>query len=157
MTLFITYPELQQLVANKLNQNVELQFGGNDVLKLTLHTSIKKIVTVNVDSSAELKLSMYDDDLYIDYRVLPIENVKNEALLGIIDSLTPNAVNLVLNYLRHKYPQYNDIVEKVPNMDRLRVHLNAIPQLKNVLQYVEIDSIVPREEGMQIIARMKSN
>ncbi len=155
MTLFITYPELQQLVADKLNQNVELQYAGNQTVKLTLHTTIKKIVTVNVDSSAELKLSMYDDDLYIDYRVLPIENVKNETLLGIIDSLTPNAVNLVLNYLRHKYPQYNDIVEKVPNMDRLRVHLNAIPQLCKVLQHIEIDTIIPKQDGLQINARMK--
>ena len=155
MTLFITYPELQQLVADKLNQNIELQLGGNDVLKLTLHTSIKKIVTVNVDSSAELKLSLYGDDLYIDYRVLPIENVKNEALLGIIGSLMPNAVNIVLNYLRHKYPQYNDIVEKVPNMDRLRVHLNAIPQLKNVLQYIEVISIIPQEEGLRIDTKLK--
>lgn len=155
MRLLISYQELQQLVAEELNQNVALQLGGNDVLKLTLHTSIKKIVTINVDSSAELKLSLYGDDLYIDYRVLPIENVKNEALLGIIDSLTPNAINLVLNYLRHKYPQYNDIVEKVPNMDRLRVHLNAIPQLCKVLQHIEIDTIIPKQDGLQINARMK--
>ena len=81
--------------------------------------------------------------------------MKNETLLGIIDSLTPNAVNLVLNYLRHKYPQYNDIIEKVPNMDRLRVHLNAIPQLKNVLQYIEVKSIIPQEEGLRIDTKLK--
>ena len=155
MKLLITYQELQQLVADQLHKNVELQYAGNQALKLTLHTTIKKIVDINVDLSAELKLSIYDTDLYIDYNILPIENKISGRLSGLIDAVAPNVVNVVLNYLANKYPQYNNIVEKVPNADRLRVHLAAIPQLQTVLQHVAIESITPQEDGLQIIAHLK--
>lgn len=132
MTLSITYQELQQLVSDNLHQNIELQYVGNQAIKFTFHTAIKKIVTINVDCSAELKLSIYGNDLYVDYDVLPFENVKIGTLSGFIDSVVPNVVNLVLNYFTNKYPQYNDIVEKVSNADRLRIHLAAIPQLQTI-------------------------
>lgn len=156
MTLSITYQELQQLVADKLHKNIELQYASNQAIKFTLHTAIKKIVTINVDCSAELKLSIYGNDLYVYYDILPFENMKSGAFLGFIDSVAPNVVNLVLNYFTNKYPQYNDIVEKVPNANRLRVHLAAIPQLQTVLQHVEIDSITPQEDGLQIVAHLKN-
>lgn len=155
MTLSFTYQELQQLVADKLHKNVELQSAGNKILKLTLHTTIKKIVTINVVSCAELELSIYGNDLYIDYKVLPIENMKSRKLSGLIDIVTPDVVNLVLNYLSNKYPQYNTIIEKVPNTDSLRVHLAAIPQLQNILKHVEIKSITPQECGLQILTKIK--
>lgn len=155
MKLLITYPELEQIISDKLNQNIGLQYAGNQTVKLTLHTSIKKIVTINVDLSAELKLSVYGNDLYIDYNVLPNENKISGRLSGLIDAVAPNMVNVILNYLTNKYPQYNDIVEKVPNADRLRVHLAAIPQLKSMLQHVVIESIIPQEEGIRIDAKMK--
>lgn len=63
MKLSITYPEIQQLVADRLHKNVELQYAGNQAIKLTLRTAIKKIVTINVDLSAELNLSLYGTDL----------------------------------------------------------------------------------------------
>ena len=156
MTLLITYQELQQLVADKLHQNIEFQSISTRALKLTVHTAIKKIVTINVDASAELELSIYGNDLYVDYKVLPIDNIKSGTLSGLIDSFAPNVVNIVLNYLSNKYPQYSAIVEKVPNADRLRIHLAAIPQLKNVLQHVEIESIIPQETGLQIIFHLKN-
>lgn len=156
MKLLITYPELEQIISDKLNQNIELQYAGNQTVKLTLHTTIKKIVTINVDLSAELKLSVYGNDLYIDYNVLPNENKISGRLSGLIDAVAPNMVNVILNYLTNKYPQYNDIIEKVPNADRLRIHLAAIPQLQTVMQHVEIESIIPQEDGLQINAHLKN-
>lgn len=156
MKLLITYPELEQIISDKLNQNVGLQYAGNQTVKLTLHTTIKKIVTINVDLSAELKLSIYGNDLYIDYNVLPNENKISGRLSGLIDAVAPNMVNVILNYLTNKYPQFNGVVEKVPNADRLRIHLAAIPQLQNVLQHVKVDSIYPQKDGLQITALMKN-
>ena len=156
MTLSITYQELQQLLADRLHKNVELHSIGNKTLKITVHTTIKKIVTINVDSSAELELSIHGDDLYIDYKLLPIENVKSGLISGLIDAAAPNIVNVVLNYLGNKHPQYNDMVEKVPLADRLRIHLDAIPQLKNVLQHVKVDSIVLQNDCLQIITHIKN-
>ena len=156
MKLLITYLELQQLIADKLHKNVELQYTGNQAIKLTLRTAIKKIVTINVDLSAELKFSVYSTDLYIDYNILPIENMKCGRLSGFIDSIAPNVVNSAVTYLQSKYPQYNDIIEKVPNADRLRIHLAAIPQLQTVMQHVEIESIIPQEDGLQINAHLKN-
>ena len=155
MKLLITYPELEQIISDKLHQNVELQYAGNQTVKLTLHTTIKKIVTINVDLSAELKLSVYGNDLYIDYNVLPNENKISGRLSGLIDAVAPNMVNVILNYLTNKYPQFNGVVEKVPNADRLRIHLAAIPQLQNVLQHVKVESIDPQRDGLQITAKMK--
>lgn len=155
MTLFITYQELQQLVADKLQKNVELQAAGDKALKISVHHL--EFMGKSVDSSVDMELSVYGTDLYADYKVVPIDNLKSKFLSGLIDHYAPNLVNLAIDYFQSKYPQYNEIVEKVPNTDRLRIHLAAIPQLKNVLQYVEIDSIVPQEEGLQINARMKSN
>lgn len=155
MILSITYQELQRFVAEKLDKNVELQYAGNRTIKLTIHTTVKKIVTINVQLNAELDLSMYDNDLYIDYRMLPIENMKSGRLAGLIDSVAPDVANIALNYLCNKYPQYSKIIEKVPAADRLRIHLAAIPQVQNVLQYVVVESIVPQEDGLQITAQMK--
>ena len=154
MKLLITYQELQQLIADKLQKNIELQFVGNKSILLTIHTTIKKVVTVNVDCSAELDLSTCGNDLYIDYKVLPIGNIKNRTLSGLIDLVTPNVVNIVLNYLSNKYPQYNDSIEKVPNADSLCVHLAAIPQLQNVLKNVEVKSITPQECGLEILTKI---
>lgn len=156
MTLSITYQELQQLVADKLHKNIELHYADIQVIKLTLHTAIKKIVTINVDLSAELKLSVYGTDLYIDYNIMPIDNVIGGRLTGIIDSVAPNVIDSVMNHFKSKYPQYKDVVEQVPDANRLRVHLNAIPRLSNILQHIEIESIIPQENGLQIIAHMKN-
>lgn len=82
--------------------------------------------------------------------------MKCGRLSGLIDSIAPNVVNGALNYLVSKYPQYNDIVEKVPNADRLRVHLAAIPQLQTVLQHVVIESITPNKDGLLVNAQLKN-
>lgn len=156
MTLSITYQELQQLAADKLHQNVELQSVGNNVLTATINTSIKKIVTINVQASAELKLSMQAKDLYVDYRILSIKNNKSALLSRLIDAASPNIVNVVLNHLSSKYPQYNDIVKKVPNADKLCIHLAAIPQLQGALQHVELESVVPSLYGLEIAVRLKN-
>lgn len=156
MTLSITYQELQQLVADKLHQNVELQYAGSHVMKLIFHTAIKKIVTINVDLSAELNLSVYGTDLYVDYNILPIDNMITGRFSGFIDSVAHNVVNVLLNYLTNKYPQYSDIVEKVPHVNRLRVHLAAIPQLQTILQHVVIDSITPQVDSLLIIVHLKN-
>lgn len=156
MTLSVTYQELRQLVTDKLNQDVELQYVSYQTIKFTLHTAIKKIVTINVNLSAEVNLSVYGTDLYINYKILPIENMTSGRLAGIIDSIASNVVNVLINHLTNKYPQYDDVVEKVPNANQLRVHLAAIPQLQIVLQQVEIDSIVSYEDGLQIIAHIKN-
>lgn len=151
MKLLITYQELQQLIYEKLQKNVGLEATDDNALKISLHM---KFMDKGVDSSVEMVLSMYGKDLYADYKVVPFDNLKSKLLSGLINSVTPNVVNVMLNYLINKYPQYNDIVEKVPNADRLRIHLAAIPQLKNVLQHVEIESVFPKKEGLQIIAHM---
>ena len=153
MKLSITYQELQQLIADKLHQNVELQATNNVTLKISMH---KEIMSKNVDSSVEMALSMFGSDLYADYRVVPVDNIKNKLLSGLIDHFTPDFVEFVINYFQSKYPQYNDIVEKVPNANRLRIHLAAIPQLQTVLQHVEIDSITPQEDGLQIVTHLKN-
>lgn len=153
MKLIITYQELQQLIADKLHQNVELQATNNVTLKISMH---KEIMSKNVDSSVEMALSMFGSDLYADYKVVPVDNIKNKLLSGLIDHFTPDFVEFVINYFQSKYPQYKDIVEKVPNANRLRIHLAAIPQLQTVLQHVEIDSITPQEDGLQIVAHLKN-
>ena len=152
MTLFITYQELQQLVADKLHKDVELQATDNNALKITLH---KEVMGKTVDSSAEMVLYMCDDDLYADYKVVPIDNLKSKFLSGLMDHFAPNLVNLAMDYFQNKYPQFNGIVEKIPNADRLRIHLAAIPQLQNVLHYVKVESIDPQKDGLQINAKMK--
>ena len=56
MTLFITYQELQQLVADKLHKDVELQATENNALKITLH---KEVMGKTVDSSVVMVLSLF--------------------------------------------------------------------------------------------------
>ena len=73
-----------------------------------------------------------------------------------MDHFAPNLVNLAMDYFQSKYRQFNGIVEKVPNADRLRIHLAAIPQLQNVLQHVKVESIDPQKDGLQITALMKN-
>lgn len=155
MTLSITYQELQQIISDKLNQNIGLQSNGDKVLKILKQSSIGKLATI--DSSIEAKLAMYGDDLYMDYSIEPIENIKKGGLLSaIVDAVAkPNAINVALSFFRNKYPQYSNVIEKVPNADRLRIHLAAIPQLKNVLQHVEIESVIPQEDGLLINTHIK--
>ena len=154
MTLSITYQELQQIISDK-NQNIGLQSNGDKVLKILKQSSIGKLATI--DSSIEAKLAMYGDDLYMDYSIEPIENIKKGGLLSaIVDAVAkPNAINVALSFFRNKYPQYSNVIEKVPNADRLRIHLAAIPQLKNVLQHVEIESVIPQEDGLLINTHIK--
>ena len=155
MTLSITYQELQQIILDKLNQNIGLQSNGDMVLKILKQSSIGKLATI--DSSVEAKFSVYGDDLYMDYSIEPVENIKKGGLLSaIVDAVAkPNAINVALSFFRNKYPQYSNVIEKVPNADRLRIHLAAIPQLKSVLQYIEIESVIPQDDGLLIIVHMK--
>lgn len=155
MTHTLTYQELQQLIVDKLHKEVEFSFLGNNILKATLHYTFKKIVTIHVDSSAELSLAMYGNDLYIDYKLIAIENVKKGIMSGLIDGAKHNLIYIVLSYFQSQYPQYNDVVEKVTNADRIRIHLEAIPRLRSLLKHVTIESISPQEDSLQILTKFK--
>lgn len=154
MIITISYQELQQIIADRLHQNIELQGQGDEVLNIFVHMEVKQLLTIN--SRVETKLEMHGDDLYMDYKVTPLENLKKGYLSMFLDKATPNAVNLALSFLQSRYPQYSHIVEKVPNANRLRIHLAEIPQLHTVLEHMTIESIVPKEEGLQLIAQLKS-
>ena len=153
MTLFITYRELKQIIADILHQDVTIEYIEDNIIKISQHSTVEKWgVNMQVDSSAELELSLSGHDLNIEYRL----KVTSGLMYRLINAVAPNIVNLALEYLQSKYPQYNDIVEKVPNADRLCVHFEAIPQLHNVLQYVVLDSIIPQRDGVQLLAHIKT-
>lgn len=48
------------------------------------------------------------------------------------------------------------MVKKVPNADRLCIHLAAISQLQGALQHVELESFVPSLSGLEIAVRLKN-
>ena len=119
MKLIITYPEIQQIISEKLNQNIGLQSNGDNVLKILKQSSLGNLATI--DSSIEAEFTVYGEDLYIDYSIEPIENLKKDGLLSAFMNAVakPNVVNVALSFFRNKYPQYNGIIEKVPNADCL--------------------------------------
>ena len=157
MRFELSYQEIQQFIKEHLHRDVDLQCVEPNVLKMTLHLTIKKIVTFHLDASADLTLSVYDKDLYVDYKALPIKGDKLNKLFlpAFMDFAAPNIVNVILDYYYNKYPQYKHVIEQVPNACRLRIHLDAIPQLEKVLKLVKIETFIPREDYLQIIGQLR--
>lgn len=156
MTRSFTYQELQQLAADKLHLNVELNPLCDNIIELTLPCIINEYGYMHIGITMILELSVCGDNLFVDYkRIMPTDNMQNGLLLDLIDSFNINVFNSADCSLYECF-LYAEIIEKMPDVDRLCIHLAAIPHLQTILQQIEIDSVVTSFYDVQIIAHIKN-
>ena len=135
MKASISFPELQNILQEKTEQNIGFAFVDDKTVKVTypLHWGI-----INKDISADLTiLEIVGSDLL----------VKLDAGMG-----TDTLMNTALSLLHNKLPE--GLIEKRPDR-QLMLHLGSIEQVKTVFDTIQVDDIHVLTEGLEVEGGLK--
>ena len=135
MKASISFPELQNLLAEKAQQVLSFAFVDPKTVKVTYPLNfgfIKK------DISANLTL---------------IEMVGSDLLVSVDAGMgTETMLNTILSLLKNKIPE--GMIEKRPEC-RLLLHLNQIEQMKTVFETLKVDNIHVLTDGLEVEGGLK--
>ena len=135
MKASISFPELQNILQEKTEQNIGFEYVDNKTIKITYPLNqgiIKK------DISAELTIiEIIGSDLL----------VKLDAGMG-----TDTLMNTVLSLLHNKIPE--GLIEKRPDR-HLMLHLGSIEQVKSVFDAIQVDDIYVLNDGLEVEGGLK--
>ena len=135
MKASISFPELQNILQEKTEQNIGFAFVDDKTVKVTypFHWGI-----INKDISADLTiLEIVGSDLL----------VKLDAGMG-----TDTLMNTALSLLHNKLPE--GLIEKRPDR-QLMLHLGSIEQVKTVFDAIQVDDIHVLTEGLEVEGGLK--
>jgi hypothetical protein len=135
MKASISFPELQNILQEKTEQNIGFSFVDDKTVKVTYPLNLG---IIKKDISADLTiLEMTGSDLL----------VKLDAGMG-----TDTLMNTVLSILHNKIPE--GLIEKRPDR-QLMLHLGSIEQVKTVFDAIKVDDIHVLTEGLEVEGGLK--
>ena len=135
MKASISFPELQNILQEKIEQNIGFAFVDDKTVKVTYPLNLG---IIKKDISADLTiLEMTGSDLL----------VKLDAGMG-----TDTLMNTVLSILHNKIPE--GLIEKRPDR-QLMLHLGSIEQVKTVFDAIKVDDIHVLTEGLEVEGGLK--
>ena len=135
MKASISFPELQNILQEKTEQNIGFSFVDDKTVKVTYPLNLG---IIKKDISADLTiLEMTGSDLL----------VKLDAGMG-----TDTLMNTVLSILHNKIPEGR--IEKRPDR-QLMLHLGSIEQVKTVFDAIQVDDIHVLNEGLEVEGGLK--
>jgi hypothetical protein len=135
MKASISFPELQNLIAEKAKQQIGLSFVDGKTLRVTYPLDlgfIKKDISANL-----LIKELTGSDLLLQL----------DAGLGSDTMLTT-----VLSLLRDKLPE--GLIEKRPE-SQLLIHLGQIENVKTVFEKVDVTDLHVLNEGLEVEGSLK--
>lgn len=135
MKASISFPELQNILKEKTEQNIGFSFIDDKTVKVTY----------------PLKLGFMKKDISADLTILEVVGsdllVKLDAGMG-----TDTLMNTVLSLLHNKIPE--GLIEKRPDR-QLMLHLGTIEQVKTVFDAIQVDDIHVLTEGLEVEGGLK--
>ena len=135
MKASISFPELQNILQEKTEQNIGFAFVDDKTVKVTYPLNLG---IIKKDISADLTIvEMEGSDLL----------VKLDAGTG-----TDTLMNTVLSLLHKKIPE--GLIEKRPDR-HLMLHLGSIEQVKTVFYAIKVDDIHVLNEGLEVEGGLK--
>ena len=135
MKASISFPELQNILLEKAQQNISFSHVDDK----TIH------VTYPID------LGFIKKDLSVD---LIIEELRDSDLLVQISAGkgTEILLNTALSLLKNKIPE--GLMEKQPD-NYFLIHLGSIEQVKTVFEAIKVDDIHVLDSGLEVEGRLK--
>ena len=136
MKASISFPELQNILLEKIGQNILFGFVDQKTIHITYPLNlgfIKKDISANM-----IIKELRDKDLL----------VQVSAGLG-----TETLINTALNLLKSKIPE--GLLEKLPD-NHFMVHLGAIEQVKPVFDAINVSDFRVLDDGLQVEGSLKS-
>ncbi len=130
MKILMTYPELQQILANEVER--PFSFARVDAKTLRVFTEMKALFfakTLRVDMKIE---ELKGTDLHLSYGDGMMKELLLKGVMRLIEGKLPDAV-----------------VEQIGN-GSVVVHLSAIEQLSKVLQKVTLHDLKLTPEGIEL-------
>lgn len=135
MKASISFPELQNILQEKTEQNIGFEYVDNKTIKITYPLNLG---IIKKDISAELTIiEIIGSDLL----------VKLDAGMG-----TDTLMNTVLSILHNKIPE--GLIEKRPDR-HLMLHLGSIEQVKSVFDAIQVDDIYVLNDGLEVEGGLK--
>ena len=135
MKASISFPELQNILQEKTEQNIGFESVDNKTIKITYPLNLG---IIKKDISAELTIiEIIGSDLL----------VKLDAGMG-----TDTLMNTVLSLLHNKIPE--GLIEKRPDR-HLMLHLGSIEQVKSVFDAIQVDDIYVLNDGLEVEGGLK--
>ncbi len=135
MKASISFPELQNILKEKTEQNIGFAFVDVKTVKVTYPLNLG---IIKKDISADLTiLEIVGSDLL----------VKLDAGMG-----TDTLMNTALSLLHNKLPE--GLIEKRPDR-QLMLHLGSIEQVKTVFDAIQVDDIHVLTEGLEVEGGLK--
>ena len=135
MKASISFPELQSILQEKIEQNIGFSFVDDKTVKVTYPLTLG---IIKKDISADLTiLEIVGSDLL----------VKLDAGMG-----TDTLMSTVLSLLHNKIPE--GLIEKRPDR-QLMLHLGSIEQVKTVFEAIKVDDIHVLTEGLEVEGGLK--
>ena len=135
MKASISFPELQNILQEKTEQNIGFEYVDNKTIKITYPLNLG---IIKKDISAELTIiEIIGSDLL----------VKLDAGMG-----TDTLMNTVLSLLHNKIPE--GLIEKRPDR-HLMLHLGSFEQVKSVFDAIQVDDIYVLNDGLEVEGGLK--
>ena len=135
MKASISFPELQNLITEKANQNISFSYVNGNTIRVTYPIDLR---FMKKDISANLIIKeLKGSDLL----------VQLSAGLG-----TDTLLTTVLNLLKNKIPE--GLIEKRAD-SHLLLHLGEIEQVKTVFEKIDIRDLHVIGEGLEVEGTLK--
>jgi len=135
MKASISFPELQNLITEKANQNISFSYVDGKTIRVTYPVDLR---FMKKDVSANLIIKeLTGSDLL----------VQLSAGIG-----TDILLNTVLSLLKNKIPE--SLVEKRAD-SHLLLHLGQIEQMKSVFEKINIHDLRVLNEGLEVEGALK--
>ena len=136
MKASISFPELQNAIAEKANQRIAVSFVDRKTLRVIYPLNIGFI---KKDISAYLNIKELNG---------------TDLLIGVDAGLgTDTLVSTVLSMMNGKIPE--GLVEKCPDR-QLIIHLDKIENLKALFENIDITDLHVLSEGIEVEGKLKS-
>ena len=135
MKASISFPELQNILQEKTEQNISFAFVDPKTIRVTYPLNLG---FTKKDISADLSIiDMADSDL----------------LVGVDAGFaTDTLLNTVLGIFKNKIPE--GLIEKRPN-SQLMLHLGQIEQVRSVFDAIKVDDIHVLDGGLEVEGGLK--
>ena len=135
MKASISFPELQNIIAAKANQQISFSTVDSKTVRVTYPLNLG---FVKKDISANLTI---------------IELIGSDLLVSIDAGFgTDTMLNTVLGLLKNKIPE--GLIEKRPDK-RLMLHLGQIEQVKTVFEAIQVNDISVLANGLEVDGGLK--
>ena len=135
MKASISFPELQSILQEKVNQSISFAFIDAKTIRVTY----------------PLNLGIFKKDISANLTI--IELVGSDLLVSVDAGFgTDKLLNTVLSLFKNKIPE--GLIEKRPE-SRLMLHLDQIEQLKKVFETIQVNDIHVLGEGLEVEGSLK--